>query len=300
MKILQIHTRVNTKEEINEVIKSFDYLYLLGIYKTTDYSKEFNKKYKLDPSLFSIYNHYTFEVDINQYNEYNKPLIVDFVPNHLGIQSNFLFGFDDCKYNSYNGIKLGYDGNNYWADVYQLNYSKKETISYMFEQLKFLTSFKQIGGVRIDMAQLMLKCMYDYNHRTDIEFDIMYKFIKDIKKIREDFIFIAEAYSHYEDLSNVGFDMIYNIEPRRNLQLKLNQNKSLVIIDNHDEPQLVEINLKGKDLNDKIKELLIFKNTLWYLPAIMGYTKRPSANYWDNRDWSIDKDIKKIYIDNLK
>ena len=300
MKILQIHTRVNTKEEINEVIKSFDYLYLLGIYKTTDYSKEFNKKYKLDPSLFSIYNHYTFEVDINQYDEYNKPLIVDFIPNHLGVQSNFLFGFDDCKYNSCNNIKLGYDGNNYWADVYQLNYFKKETFKYMLDQLKFLVSFKNISGVRIDMANLLLKDIYNYNHRECSNTDVMYELIKAIKKIREDFIFIAETYSHYDDLINIGFDVVYNIEPRRNLQLKINQNKSLVVIDNHDEPLLCELGFKNGDLTDKLKELLKFNNTLLYLPAICGYTHRPSANYWNDRDWHKSEDIKKIYVDNLK
>lgn len=300
MKILQVHTRVNTDEEIKEVIKNFDYLYLLGIYKTTDFSKDFNKKYKLDPSLFSIYNHYTFGINVEQYYEYNKPLIVDFISNHLGVQSGFKFGFDKCKYNSYNDVKCGYDGSNYWMDVFQLDYTKKETVEYMFEQLKFLASFKQIGGVRVDMAHLALMCIYNYNHRIDMGFDLFYKFIKDIKKIREDFIFIAETYTHYEDLLNVGFDYVYNIEPRRNLQLKLNQNKSLVIIDDHDEPLLCEIGLKGKDLDNKLKELLAFKNTFWYLPAVTGYTKRPSANYWDDRDWCIDKDIKKLYIDNLK
>jgi len=300
VKILQIHTRVNEKEEVSEVYKDFDYLYLTGIYKTTDFSKEFNKRYKLDPSLFSIYNHYTFDISLEKYFEYNKGIIVDYIPNHLGVQSGFSFGFDGYKSNSYNDIKCGYDGCNYWLDVYQLNYQKRETIDYMFAQLKFLVGFKKINGVRVDMANLLLKDIYNYNHRVDTDIDIFYKFIKDIRKIRSDFIFIAEAYSHYDDLINVGFDYVYNIEPRRNLQLKINQNKSLVVVDNHDEPMLLELKIKDKDLVDKLKELSNFNNTLWYLPAIQGYSHRPSANYWNDRDWHKDKDVKKIYIDNLK
>lgn len=300
MKILQIHTRVNTDEEIKEVVKCFDYLYLTGIYRTTDFSREFNKKYKLDPSLFSIFNHFIFDVNLGQYLDYKIPLIVDFIPNHLGVQNGFSFGFDECKYNSYDGIKCGYDGNNYWFDVFQLNYTKKETIEYMLNQLKFLAGLKHINGVRVDMANLLLKDIYNYNHRIDCRVDIMCKFIKEIKEIRSDFLFIAEAYSHYDDLINVGFDMVYNIEPRRNLQLKINQSKSLVIVDNHDEPLLCELGQRGKELENKLKELFNFKNTLWYLPAIQGYTHRPSANYWNDRDWHKDRDIKEIYIDNLR
>ena len=80
-------------------------------------------------------------------------------------------------------------------------------------------------------------------------------------------------------------------------EVGVEKEKDLVIIDNHDEKMLYWY-YGGSlyHLENNLKRLNSLKNTLWYLPAIMGYLKRPSANYWYNKKWEKSKEIKEIYL----
>ena len=286
MRILEIHSRVNTIEEVKEVEKYFDAFYVMGIYEPTEYSWEHNKKYGLDGSLFAIED-YSWEIP-EELKKIGKPIIVDFIPNHIGISTaNKKFAFVDERIGDYE-----------WADTYQINYSSRYALDRMRVALMVLV--KTFDGLRFDMAHLLLQKNYNSKHRVYLGYEPLEKLIETTKQINPNCILIAEAYQDYNDLKNLGFDYVYRVEPRRNWFLFPDE-KDLIIIDNHDEQLLYwYCNQDLEFLKEKLIYLTTFDNTLWYLPAIMGYTKRPSANYWYNRQWDINPKIKEIYLEVLE
>ena len=87
MRILEIHNKVNTIEEVKEVEKYFDAFYVMGIYEPADYSWQHKRKYGLDGSLFAIDSYFSmFFPKFDELKKFKKPIIVDFVANHIGIR----------------------------------------------------------------------------------------------------------------------------------------------------------------------------------------------------------------------
>jgi hypothetical protein len=288
MRILEVHSRVNTHEQIAEYKDHFDAIYVMGVWRPTEFSKQHNAKYQLDPSLFAIENHIELDVDLMAYKQHEKPIVVDFIANHVGIVDNFKQGFlqEDGTW------KLGTDGYGTWVDVYQLNYTLPEVIRGMYSQLKLLAGVPIIAGVRCDMAHLLLSDIYNKNHGTSFRVELWKIMIDEIRKFRPDFCFIAEAYDKRQELINCGFDYVYE-DARQHPYIPFTKSE-LFTVDTHDNDfRTAYFNQFALENN-----LTVYSNlpsTLWYLPAILGYTYRPSANYYINRDWHIDKTIAKIY-----
>ena len=146
------------------------------------------------------------------------------------------------------------------------------------------------------MAHLLLQKNYNPKHRVYLGYEPLKVMIEKAKEIDPNCILIAETYQDYDDLKNLGFDYVYRKEP-----MLVYDDKDLAIIDNHDEQLLYwQCNQNLELLRVKLEKLSTFKNTLWYLSAIMGYTKRPSANYWCDRKWDINPKIKEIYLEVLE
>jgi len=287
MRILEIHSRVNTIEEVKEVEKYFDAFYVMGIYEPTRFSIEHNRKYNLDGSLFAIQDYIISSYVIgllNDLQKIGKPIIVDLIPNHIG---------KDCLTECFAFVDLR-EGNYEWIDTYQLNYTSKNTLDWILLAVSRLLS--KFNGFRFDMAHLLLQKNYNLKHQVYLGYEPLKAMIEKAKEIDSNCILIAEAYQDYDDLKNLGFDYVYRKEP-----MLVYDDKDLVIIDNHDEQLLYwQCNQNLELLRAKLEKLSTFKNTLWYLPAIMGYIKRPSANYWYNRRWDINPKIKEVYLEVLK
>ena len=288
MKILEIHSIQNSLKEVEQVIHKFDYFYLMGIYQTTEFSKKLNFKYKLQGSLFSIKSYSDFNMSsMNLYYNLTKLLgqdkiIIDFIPNHLGFdESNFKFAFDDKRVGNYE-----------WYDTLQLDYTKQETLDYMVGAIKILAN--NVGGFRFDMAHLLLKKNYEQKHGIKLNYEPLEILVQEAKKVNPNLIFIAEAYQDYDKLKKLGF-IVYRLDPRRNQVCTIGID-DLVIIDNHDERLMIhEFNNSIKTLDKELNHLSSYFNTLWYLPAIMGYIERPSANYYSCL-FKINKELKNTYL----
>lgn len=288
MRVLEAHSYTDSIEDIEKVADYFDIIYLMGAFEPTEYSKELNSKYNLDPSLFSIKGYDYFALLFKEYVSHkiryymNKKLIIDFIPNHLGItERNYKYGFPDKRW-----------GNWQWGDTIQLDYTKKETLEYMKESIELLLDYTD--GFRFDMAHLLLQKNYNPKHNVNLGYEPLAELVKTARKVNPNCILIAETYQDYEDLRQIGF-MTYRVEPRRNQMCKIEDN-DIVIVDNHDESFLDSYN---KHLDLALSNLMKYKNTLWYLPAIKGFSARPSANYYYNRDWGINNIIKEIYMETL-
>jgi len=290
VKILEVHSRVNTIEEVEEVKDYFDVFYVIGIYKSAAFSWNFNKHWKLDGSLFAIEDYKIEKEMIELIKEIKKKtgkkVIVDFIPNHLGKSPyNYPLGFADKRIGHWE-----------WGDTVQLNYTSLYTLNSMLDNLTYILSDYWIDGLRFDMAHLLLRKNYNLKHSVELGYEPLQELISKAREERPDSILVAEAYIDYDSLKDLGFDYVYRIEPRRN-QYFVEKERDLVIIDNHDEKMLYWY-YGGSlyHLENNLKRLNSFKNTLWYLPAIMGYLKRPSANYWYNKKWEKSKEIKEIYL----
>jgi glycosidase len=203
----------------------------------------------------------------------NLRLILDFVPNHLAIDHDWLTNYpqrliegkssDSEKqpgnYFSFNGriFAHGREGANPWPDTVQLDYRQSETRQAMSKIL--LDVAKHCDGVRCDMAMLVT---HDVFLRTwgggfdppNTEF--WPDTIVEVKKKYSDFLMLAEVYWHQEDakLHRQGFDYtydkwLYDYLKESNLPtLKYHlladikyQDRTARFIENHDEGRAVYI-----------------------------------------------------------
>ncbi len=144
-----------------------------------------------------------------------------------------------------------------WRDTVQINYFSDEAREFMIDRLKHVSEL--CDGVRVDMAMLSLNNVFKNTWGkvlTDAKFvppnkEFWEIAIKEIKKKKSGFLFIAEAYWDLEwQLQNLGFDFTYDkklmdrlkgtfvpsiiehLEATEEFQLK-----SVRFIENHDEPR---------------------------------------------------------------
>lgn len=196
-------------------------------------------------------------------NRLGKKLILDFVPNHMAVDTPYLNQYPElflykadheivCR-NSflnpangkiyYHGRDPYFDG---WTDTVQWDFSKPEVLELHKQILLQISEY--CDGLRCDMAMLPQPDVFEKTHgRKALPY--WQPLIQFIREQRNDFTFIAEVYWGREyELQQLGFDYTYDKTLYDRLKqndfhsLKLHlqaeenfQNKSLRFIENHDE-----------------------------------------------------------------
>ena len=163
--------------------------------------------------------------------QYGMGLILDFVPNHVGLDHPWLETRPELFLRSHvakphafpvqtpAGTRWVAHGRDPyfppWIDTAQLDYSNSATRAAMIELLHSVA--QQCDGVRCDMAMLALNDVFGQTWR---EFpateslptaEFWADAITSVKKSHPDFLFIAEAYWNLEPrLHALGFDYVYD------------------------------------------------------------------------------------------
>lgn len=203
-------------------------------------------------------------------------LLLDFVPNHLGLDhpwlrerpglfvhlpSNALEGFRQETDQGVHWLAHGKDpyfpG---WSDTAQLEYRSRETRLAMTELLQRIAS--QCDGVRCDMAMLLLNEVFAKTWASVPapgpvpQEEFWSAAIGTIKQTRPDFLFMAEAYWGTESrLQDLGFDYTYDKGlydllvahdtagvQQRLLEMPVKRlAASAHFLENHDEPRIASL-----------------------------------------------------------
>lgn len=226
--------------------------------------------YRLNKNLFHEENLFYLKKKLNKL---GLKLLVDFVPNHFSSDSEYLItkpelfiNVNEDVYNSDPHTFFKHTNNKFfahgrdpffpaWTDTAQLNYFNIETREFMIEELKKISEMSD--GVRCDMAMLVLNNTFNNtwggiaskSYEEIVKEDFWFNAIKRVKKINNDFIFIAEVYWDLEyALQQQGFDFTYDKRlydrllnaPVASIRDHLTadkdfQFKSIRFIENHDE-----------------------------------------------------------------
>lgn len=197
-------------------------------------------------------------------------LILDFVPNHLGLDHEWLSSHPSLFVRSArprpetfaaggSWIAHGKDPHfPAWIDTAQLDYRLPATRAAMREVLRSVA--EMCDGVRCDMAMLLLEDVFaatwaDFpNQEPAARGEFWEDAITPIKKIRRDFLFVAEAYwSREARLQELGFDYAYDKEfydcltrrdpegLRSHIQKVANTFSPVRFLENHDEPRVASL-----------------------------------------------------------
>lgn len=155
--------------------------------------------------------------------QWNKKLILDFVPNHMAIDSPLIESDPHlfliaCESVSTQNSFLHPNGNRYvhgrdpyfdgWTDTIQWDFSNPSVEDKHIQILKEIA--KQCDGVRCDMAMLLLPDVFERTHGKKSVYD-WNRVIKTIRQDYPNFKFYAEAYWGMENrLIELGFDAAYD------------------------------------------------------------------------------------------
>ncbi|MFO1476161.1 MAG: alpha-amylase family glycosyl hydrolase [Verrucomicrobiota bacterium] len=165
-------------------------------------------------------------------NQHGIRLILDFVPNHLGLDHPWLKSHPDrfvqatenqpgtVPIETSAGLRHVAHGRDPhfspWTDTVQLDYRQAETRGAMGRLLERLAAM--CDGVRCDMAMLVLRDVFEKTWRefpraagAEASGEFWEEAIAAVKSRRPDFLFIAEAYWGLEPrLQSLGFDFTYD------------------------------------------------------------------------------------------
>lgn len=184
--------------------------------------------YKVDAALGGTEALAVFRRELRRH---GLKLLLDFVPNHLGLDHPWLRERPDLFVQFENEaagtfvqetvsgarwLAWGKDPNFApWTDTVQLDYRREATRAAMLEMLQAIAV--QCDGVRCDMAMLLLN---DVFKKTWQGFPISescpttefwFEAVRAVKSVRPDFLFLAEAYWGLESrLQSLGFDYTYD------------------------------------------------------------------------------------------
>ncbi len=198
-----------------------------------------------------------------------KKLILDFVPNHMALDTPYLLSHPDLFLKGWermdpaspnffiaeNGKVYAHGKDPYfdgWTDTVQWDFSNAKTLDFHIDLLLKIASV--CDGVRCDMAMLVLPFIF---HRTHGKEGKPYwsNLIQSIKKVNPTFSFYAEAYWDLEyTLQTMGFDGTYDKTLYDRMHSSNNrlvadhllaelsyQEKSIRFLENHDEPRAFSV-----------------------------------------------------------
>ncbi|HEX5735686.1 MAG TPA: alpha-amylase family glycosyl hydrolase [Blastocatellia bacterium] len=295
MRIYEINTRVHASEfdqittpELVELSKlGFDAVWLMGVWQISEGAKRISKivsdDYEGSPYAVPDYKFNRdlggksrFSALVKRAHDAGLAVIVDFVSNHMAIDSQWIAERPDffirCDASARrqttseyflhpSGEVIAFGRDPYfppWHDTSQLDYTNPDLRRRMIEVLKWISTIAD--GVRCDMAMLVLRDYFRqqwyanapvawFDERMPGEF--WDQAISEVKAARPDFKFIAETYWDKEQqLLSLGFDLayekkIYDGLVAHNAQAVIGRvlslgralKGSLYFIENHDEPR---------------------------------------------------------------
>lgn len=168
-----------------------------------------------------------------QLHEYNLKLILDFVPNHLAVDHEWMEEHPEFFVQGteqdllrvprvYFSVPAGNETRIFahgkapyaqaWTDTVQLDYRKAIVRSVMIGCLKSIASL--CDGVRCDMAMLLIKDLFLRTWPGKYEeplTEFWAEAAKEVKKEYPAFLFIGEVYWDYEyRMQKLGFDFVYD------------------------------------------------------------------------------------------
>jgi hypothetical protein len=280
-------------ETLNQDIKNYDAIWLMGVWERSpasrkialehpDLQKEFQKALpdlRDEDIIGSPYSVFYYHIDKkiggieglkkfrNRLSNQNIKLILDYVPNHVSIDSLWTFEpeifikgtLEDLMSKPYEYFSIGDNVFAYgrdpnflpWTDVIQINAfsskARKKSIDTLFNIAELC------DGVRCDMAMLVTNDVFSktWNEKAGSIPDKEYweEVIPAVKEKYPDFLFIAEVYWDMEwELQQQGFNFCYDKRLYDRLasqntdkiieHLQANwtyQSKLIRFIENHDE-----------------------------------------------------------------
>ena len=232
--------------------------------------------YEINPSIATADE---FTSVRNTLNSIGLKVILDFIPNHFSADTSMLksnreifLEVDELIYKNeqHTYFHPEIDEQKYfahgrdpffsaWQDTIQINYCSRTARHFMIQTLKDIS--KICDGVRCDMAMLILNNVFKNTWagvingycKTEMQTEFWQEAITGVKKIRNDFLFIAESYWDLEwSLQQQGFDYTYDKrltdrlkqssakEIHDHLLAEMNyQLRSLRFLENHDEERAV-------------------------------------------------------------
>ncbi|MFW9998725.1 MAG: alpha-amylase family glycosyl hydrolase [Candidatus Hodarchaeota archaeon] len=285
-------------EIIQRELRFFDAVWLMGVWERSPASKkiafehpdlqeEYHKAledFRDDDVIGSPYSVYYYHVDKyfggidglkkvrERFAEQDIRLILDYVPNHVSIDSLWTFEsglfiegtLDDLMAHPYEFFSIGKKVFAYgrdpnfppWTDTIQINAFSKEARQKTINTL--LSIAELCDGIRCDMAMLMTNNIFNrtWGKRAGPppKQEFWEEIITAVKEKYPNFLFIAEVYWDMEwELQQQGFDFCYDKKLYERLthenatlirdHLKaewLYQSKLMRFIENHDELRAVE------------------------------------------------------------
>lgn len=299
MRIYEIHTRAKyasfeqiTDTELSRIaVLGFDAIWLMGVWQISKGATSISKivsadfegspyaipNYKINPNLGGLKS---FEALVNRAHAVNLRVIVDFVSNHLSLDSPLIRKHPEYFIRSNPMVRHQNTGDYFlhksgeviafgrdpffppWHDTAQLDYTSSGLRKRMIKVLKEISEIAD--GVRCDMAMLVLRDHIRqqwfplapagwFDKRMPREF--WYEAINEVKATKPDFVFIAESYWDKEsELLELGFNLAYEktlydalvARDAAGVMARLSRSpfamqRSLTFIENHDEQRAASV-----------------------------------------------------------
>lgn len=328
MRIYELHTRakytnfeqLTTEEAERLAALGFDALWLMGVWEissgATRISKIISEDFQGSPYAIPNYEINSalggkkgFKALVERAHRANLRVIVDFVSNHLALDTPWLKKHPEFFIRSNPAVREQHTGEFFlhksgeviaygrdpyfppWHDTAQLDYTSAKLRKRMIRVLKQISEFAD--GVRCDMAMLVLR---DYIRRqwyplaSDDWFDrqmpreFWLEAINEVKAAQPDFSFIAESYWDKEpQLLELGFNLVYEKKlydalVARDAAAVLSRlsrspqamQHSLYFIENHDEPRAASVFSEAANLASAALLLSLPGSTLLYDGQMAG------------------------------
>ncbi|MFX1592606.1 MAG: alpha-amylase family glycosyl hydrolase [Promethearchaeota archaeon] len=285
-------------EFFDQEIKYIDAVWFMGVWERSpaskkiafehpDLQKEYHKAlpdFRDKDVIGSPYSIYYYHVDKNiggidglntvrkRLAEKDIRLILDYVPNHMSIDSLWTFEpdlfiegtLDDLMTQPFDYFSIGKKVYAYgrdpnfpaWTDTIQINAFSKEARQKIINTILFIAEI--CDGIRCDMAMLMTNKVFSNTWGKKagppLNKEFWEEIIPAVKEKYPNFVFLAEVYWDMEwELQQQGFDFCYDkrlyerlahenaITIRDHLEAKwAYQSRLLRFIENHDELRAVE------------------------------------------------------------